>query len=170
MKNYFLIVITFFIFSCKSKSPTIPAKPEDSKTEIPEVISETKPVDQFVVLNVSEINSNQKTKAYQLGKRVLNTCNTSKFKAFSKSEATPTVIENSTETRLTKTCLKFKLRYGEFFDLEFQEAVKDNFTNETIYRYKALYSKKIANKELQVFMNEQNQITALKSKDWKAEF
>lgn len=170
MKKYFFILLAVFIFGCKSKAPIIPTKPEDSKTEIPEVSLEKKPVEQFVVLNNSEINSNQKTKAYQLGKRVLNTCNTSKFKAFSTTEATPSVIENSTEIRLTKTCLKFKLRYGEFIDLEFQEAVKDNFTNETIYRYKALYSKKIANKELQVFMNEQNQITALKSKDWKPEF
>jgi hypothetical protein len=33
-----------------------------------------------------------------------------------------------------------------------------------------LYSKEIANKELQVTMNSKNQITALKSKDWDEKF
>jgi hypothetical protein len=174
MKKYLFIIITILLVSCKAKAPTTPTKPEEIKTETPTpenvVVPEVKPIEQFVVLNVSEINSNQKTKAYQLGKRVLNTCNTSKFKAFSTSEAIPSVIENTTEIRLTKTCLKFKLRYGDFIDLELQEVIKDNISNEIIYRYKALYSKEIANKELQVYMNSKNQITALKSKDWDEKF
>jgi hypothetical protein len=38
-----------------------------------------------------------KTKAYELGKQILMTCNTSKFKPFNESEATQSVIENITE-------------------------------------------------------------------------
>ncbi len=174
MQKYFFIIVIILLVSCKAKAPSYPAKPKEIKTEnpTPEVVvdSETKPLEQFVILNLSEINSNQKTKAYQLGKRVLNTCNTSKFKAFSTSEAIQSVIDNTTEIRLTKTCLKFKIRYGEFIDLELQEVIKDTISNEIIYRYKALYSKEIANKELQVYMNSKNQITALKSKDWSEKF
>ena len=161
---------------CKAKAPVVKTEPVAIKKELPapEIpvgpIPETRPTEQFVVLNVSEINLNQKTKAYQLGKRVLNTCNTSKFKSFSASEAVQSVIDNTTETRLTKTCLKFKLRYGDFIDLELQEVIKDNFSQEIIYRYKAIYTKEIANKELQVSMNTKNQITALKSKDWDEKF
>ena len=71
-----------------------------------------------------------------------------------------------TQERLTKTCLKFRLKYGDFKDLQLVEAFKDNNDNTTLFRYKALYEKKIANKELRVFLNEQNQISAVKSLDW----
>ncbi len=174
MKKNIFIFLTILIVGCKTKAPTVVTKPEETKTQtsIPETVAvpEIKPVEKFVVLNPSEVNSTQKTKAYQLGKRVLNTCNTSKFKTFSSAEAVQSVIENTTELRLTKTCLKFKLRYGDFIDLELQEVIKDNISEEVIYRYKALYSKEIANKELQVYMNSKNQITSLKSKDWDEKF
>jgi hypothetical protein len=175
MKKYLFIIIIMLLVSCKAKAPITSKKPLEIKTETPtpEIVvevPETKPLEQFVILDLSDVNSNQKTKAYHLGKRVLNTCNTSKFKSFSTSEAVQSVIDNTTEIRLTKTCLKFKLRYGDFIDLELQEVIKDNFSQEIIYRYKALYTKEIANKELQVSMNTKNQITALKSKDWDEKF
>jgi hypothetical protein len=37
-------------------------------------------------LAVAKVDANQKTKAYELGKRILMTCNTSKFKPFNQSE------------------------------------------------------------------------------------
>jgi hypothetical protein len=174
MKKNIFIFLTILIVGCKTKAPSVVTKPEETKTQTSKsevvIAPEIKPVEQFVVLNPLEVNSVQKTKAYQLGKRVLNTCNTSKFKSFSSSEAVQSVIENTTEIRLTKTCLKFKLRYGDFIDLELQKVIKNNFSEEIIYRYKALYSKEIANKELQVYMNSKNQITSLKSKDWDEKF
>jgi hypothetical protein len=39
------------------------------------------------------------------GKRILMTCNTSKFKPFNESEATQSVIENITEENLSKLVL-----------------------------------------------------------------
>jgi hypothetical protein len=36
----------------------------------------------------------------------------------------------------------------------------------TIFRFKALYTKAVANKELRVYMNEKNQVSAIKSMDW----
>jgi hypothetical protein len=53
----------------------------------------------------------QKNKAYELGKRILTTCNTSKFKPFTSSEATDKVIANSTLKNINKICTKYNLKY-----------------------------------------------------------
>ena len=154
MKKLSPLLILLFLFSCKSKTAvSIPDDPSPEKVEI-------------IKLPVSEVSEAKKTKAYELGKRVLMTCNTSKFKPFNESEATPSVIKNTTLERLTKTCTKFRQFYGTFKDLNLIEIYKDPATATTIFRFKALYTKKIANKELRVFMNEEEKVSAIKSMDW----
>lgn len=149
MKKIALLLSLLLLLGCKSK--TTVEKPVEIKT--------TK-------ISLSAISDNQKNKAYELGKRILMTCNTSKFKPFNSSEATPSVIKNMTLDRLTKTCLKFRLKYGDFKELQLVEAFMNEKDNTTIFRYKALYEKKIANKEFRIFMNDKNQISAVKSLDW----
>jgi hypothetical protein len=149
-KIFFLIVIVLMV-GCKSKQAVLKRNElaPIALTEIPEV---------------------QKNRVASLGKQVLNTCNTSKFIPFKDSEATPKVIKNMTIDRLTKTCLKFRLKYGDFKDLKLMEVYQINSKKITIYRFKALYEKKIANKELRVTLNENNQIAAVKSDDWTDSF
>lgn len=77
-------------------------------------------------------------------------------------------MENTTEERLTKTCLRFRQYYGSFIDLKLDGVYKTK--QETIYRYHALYTKKIANKELRIFVNEENLVSAIKSMDWDEKF
>ena len=144
-----LMCSLFLIVGCKSKKGT--KKPEVKKVE---------------VFEKDKINEVQKDKAYDAGKRILMTCNTSKFKPFNSSEATPTVIKNTTQDRLTKTCLKFRLKYGDFRDIQLVEVIHNKTDKTNIYRYKALYEKKIANKELRVTMNEEDKVSAIKSLDW----
>jgi hypothetical protein len=151
MKKAGLIICLLLLMSCKSK--TISRSTEDLKIK---KVSE------------AEINSGQKNKAYSLGKRVLGTCNTSKFKPFNETEVTKSVMENTTQERLTKTCLRFRQYYGSFVDLKLEGVYKAK--SETIYRYRALYTKKVANKELRVFVNEENLISAIKSMDWDEKF
>ncbi|WP_163407032.1 hypothetical protein [Flavobacterium ajazii] len=151
MKKAGLIICLLLLIGCKSK--TVKRDTEDLK--IKKVLT-------------SEINSNQQNKAYSLGKRVLETCNTSRFKPFNETEVTKSVMENTTEERLTKTCLRFRQYYGSFVDLKLDGVYKTR--QETIYRYHALYTKKVANKELRVFVNEENLISAIKSMDWDEKF
>jgi hypothetical protein len=151
MKKVILIVGIVLFISCKSKN----------------VVSTPKPVEvKIAKLMLSEVSEPQKDKAYELGKRVLMTCNTSKFKPFNESEATASVIQNTTEERLTKTCTKFRQFYGTFKDLQLVEIYKNNIDKTLIFRYKALYTKKVANKELRVSMNQENKVSAIKSLDW----
>ncbi|MFV5687890.1 hypothetical protein ACM55M_04630 [Flavobacterium sp. ZT3R25] len=150
MKKIILILSIILLIGCKSKNVVAPV-PEEAK---------------IIKLTFSEVSASQKDKAYELGKRVLMTCNTSKFKPFNQSEATTSVIKNTTEERLTKTCTKFRQYYGTFKDLQLVEIYKNNTDKITVYRYKALYTKKVANKELRVSINQENKVSAIKSLDW----
>jgi hypothetical protein len=151
MKKIILIFAIVLFISCKSKKVVEVPKPAEVK---------------IAKLMLSEVSEPQKDKAYELGKRVLMTCNTSKFKPFNESEATASVIQNTTEQRLTKTCTKFRQFYGTFKDLQLVEIYKNYIDKTIIFRYKALYTKKVANKELRVSMNEENKVSAIKSLDW----
>lgn len=157
MKKIILLLSIIVLIGCKSKKPdtTTEEKPEEVK---------------IMKLAVTGVDANLKTKAYELGKRILMTCNTSKFKPFNQNEATPEVIDNITEAKLSKTCGKFRQWYGPFQDLKLMEIYKDNETKTTIFRFKALYTKAVANKELRVYMNEKSQVSAIKSMDWNDVF
>lgn len=156
MKKIIIAFSILILIGCKSKK-VIVTEPEPEKVKIEKI-------------NLSAVSENQKNKAYELGKRVLMTCNTSRFKPFNQSEATESVIKNTTEDRLTKTCTRFRQYYGTFIDLQLVEVYKNNFDRTTIFRYKALYSKKIANKELRVSMNQDNKVSSIKSLDWITPF
>lgn len=150
MKKIILILSIILLIGCKSKTVVTVPVPEEA----------------IVKLSFSEVSESQKDKAYVLGKRVLMTCNTSKFKPFNESEATASVIKNTTEERLTKTCTKFRQYYGTFKDLQLVEIYKNKSDQTTIFRYKALYTKKVANKELRVSINQENKVSSIKSLDW----
>jgi hypothetical protein len=155
MRKLIILFSILALIGCKSKKTATTPTPKEPK------ITKVTP---------EKVNIEQRDKAYDLGKRVLTTCNTSKFKPFNSSEATPTVIKNTTEERLTKTCHNFRLKYGEFKDIRFVEVVRDKRNKLYIYRFHADYAKKIANKELRITMNEQNQVAAIKSLDWKDDY
>lgn len=155
-KIVFLLSAIVLMTACKSKQKTTAKTPEKPKNEI---LTDAR-------IPLSEADATQKQRAYDFGKRVLNACNTSRFRPFNSSEATPNVIANTTESKITKTCLKFKLKYGDFKDLTLVEIVHNKKDDTNVYRYKADYSKKIANKELRVIMNKDNKVTAIKSTDW----
>jgi len=151
MKKAGLIICLLLLIGCKSK--TVTRDTEDLKIK---------------AVPAADVNANQQKKAYDLGKRVLETCNTSKFKPFNETEVTKSVMENTTEERLTKTCQRFRQYYGSFIDLKLDGVYRTK--QEVIYRYHALYTKKVANKELRVFVNEDNLISAIKSMDWDEKF
>lgn len=151
MKRIILVFSILLLIGCKSKK--VVSIPE------PEVVKMAK-------LSLSEVSESKKSKAYELGKRVLMTCNTSRFKPFNTNEATASVIRNTTEEKLTKTCTRFRQYYGAFIDLELVETYKNNFDQSVVFRYKASYTKKVANKELRVTMNSENKVSSIKSLDW----
>lgn len=145
MKKVFLLLLCIaFLGACKSK----PSVPKTAKIEL------------------AQVSPSQKNKAYELGKRILNACNTSKFKPFTKEEATDKVIQNTTLEKLSSTCRKFSIKYGQFEDIRLVEVIKNNSDNTLVFRYKADYQRKFAQKELQVTLNSDNKVSAIRSTDW----
>jgi len=145
-----LILFTLVLNACKSKSKVA----EKPKIEI---------------VDPTTVDKVKKDKAYSLGKRVLMTCNTSKFKPFNKNEATESVIKNTTLERLTSTCQKFRLKYGKFEDIKLAQVIHNMEDDSYIFRYKAEYQRKFTTKELRVTLNNENKVSAIKSTDWTDE-
>ena len=149
MKRFIVIASLFLIIGCKTKQTTVEAvRPS------------------IAVLKNDEIPANLKDKAYSLGKRVLMTCNTSRFKPFTSDEATASVIKNTTQERLTKVCHKFRVKYGDFKEIYLEEVLKNSKANTYIFRYKAKYERDFAKKELRVTMDQNQKVAAIKSTDW----
>ncbi|OOG74170.1 hypothetical protein [Flavobacterium sp. A45] len=153
MKKVILVCCLLSIIGCKTK--TVNGKVIGKSVEASEI---------------SAVDEVQKNKAYELGKRILLTCNTSKFTPFTKSEATDKVIANSTVKKVKEIGAKYSLKYGAFKDLEFVEMIPNKTDNTNIYRFKALFDYAKANKELRVTMNSENKASAITTKDWKDEF
>ncbi len=156
MRKIILICLIVVISSCKSTKGVMTKKTTDKPN--------------YEVLAVSEVSTIQKNRTYELGKRVLMTCNTSAFKPFSSQEATNEVITNITKEKISLTCHNVLRGFGQFNDMKLVEVIRDNTNSITIFRYQCDYEKKYRIKELRVSINDDNKITAINSKDWKDAF
>lgn len=149
-KAILFIISIVLLASCKSKTPK-------SAEEIKKA--------RFVTVPIEEVILVKKDRAYNLGKRLLETCNTSRFKAFSPSEATDKVIKNATVENITKTCQKMIHRNGKFVDLSLIEVVHDKETDDYVFRYDIKYEKKYFKRELKVTIDTQNKVSAINTKE-----
>lgn len=151
MKKY-IVLLLIVMASCKSKSPNSGSDTKEAYTR-------------YVKMDFKEVNSAKKNRAYDLGKRLLETCNTSKFKSFSKDEATESVIKNATVEKISKTCQKIILRNGKFIDLQLSEVIHDVETDDYMFKYKIQYEKKYFERELNVTINKDGKVAAMSTKE-----
>jgi len=161
---YILFALTV-LSSCKSKK-VINVKSSTPNKE--EVKNDEKPLEvksRFEKISFKEVNSQKVTRAYNLGKRLLETCNTSRFKVFSKEEATDKVIQNATVEKISKTCQKILMRNGKFIDLNLIDITQDNETEDLLFRYKIEYEKKYFERELYVTINSEGKVSEIKTKE-----
>lgn len=149
MNKLVIIGFLFILIGCKSKQAT-------AENALPAM----------ALVEANEVPAAIKNKAYSLGKRVLMTCNTSRFKPFTADEATSSVIENTTLERLTKVCHKFRVKYGDFKEIYLAEVLKNNRDDSYIFRYKAKYERDYVQKELRVTMDKDQKVASIKSTDW----
>ena len=152
MQKYILLLLLIVMASCKSKSP-------NSGSDTKEAYS------RYVKMDFKDVNSAKKNRAYDLGKRLLETCNTSKFKSFSREEATESVIKNATIEKISKTCQKIIMRNGKFIDLQLSEVIHDVETDDYLFKYKIQYEKKYFERELNVKINKDGKVAAMSTKE-----
>mgnify|MGYP006168900411 FL=1 len=155
MKKVALIGILLFIIGCQSKKKVTEVTPKKPSVE---------------KLALAEVSTLQKSRSYELGKRVLQTCNTSKFKPFTTEEATPEIIQKMTRDRISLTCQNILRGFGQFNDMKLMEVYRIEKENVTVFRYQCDYEKKYKIKELRVTINDENKITAITTKDWSDDF
>ncbi|HPW98030.1 MAG TPA: hypothetical protein PK218_05675 [Flavobacterium sp.] len=152
MKKVLFISLLLFIASCKSKK----------------TVSDTKDSKAIRTVTASEVESFKKNRAFELGNRLLETCNTSKFKAFSKDEATENVINNATPERIAATCKKINMRNGKYLGLELIDITYNPELEEYLFRYMISYQKKLYKRELYVTLNNEDKVSAISTKEVKA--
>ncbi|NMH24709.1 hypothetical protein [Flavobacterium solisilvae] len=154
MKKLMLFGLILFLASCKSKKAVSDVKDDTTK----ETVSVIKP---------TEVDKIKSDRAYDLGKRLLETCNTSKFKTFTKNEATDKVIANATAEKISNTCKKINQRNGKFLGIKLLEVKHDKILDEYTFRYDINYEKKLYKRELYVVVNAQNKVSAINTKEVK---
>lgn len=161
---YILIALTV-LSSCKSKKVINVKSSTPNKEEVKNVEKPLEVKSRFEKISFKEVNSQKVTRAYNLGKRLLETCNTSRFKVFSKEEATDKVIQNATVEKISKTCQKILMRNGKFIDLNLIDITQDNETEDLLFRYKIEYEKKYFERELYVTINSEGKVSEIKTKE-----
>ncbi len=135
------------LFSCKSKN----------------AVTEKKVTD----VNPTEVDGAKKSRAHDLGERLLETCNTSRFKSFTSEEATEKVIQNATKERISETCKKINVRNGRYLSLSLIDIKHDETNDQYIFRYNINYEKKYFKRELTVVIDADNKVSAISTKEVK---
>ena len=153
MKKLIIVFVLIFTFSCKSKMSKNTTNESKSNLE------------RFEIVKLEEIDAQKKEKSYNLGKRLLEACNTSKFKTFTSDEATEKVIANATSEKISATCKKINLRNGKFIGLDLIEVLRDKDAEEYIFRYDIKYEKTYFKRELMVTINSEEKVSAISTKE-----
>ncbi|WP_293892919.1 hypothetical protein [Flavobacterium sp.] len=154
---YVLFLVCFVssitLVSCKSKK-SIAEKPTTKTFE--KAIKLVKP---------EEVEEVKKDRAYDIGKRLLESCNTSRFKTFNNTEATDKVRQNATREKISAICKKINQRNGRFLNINLIDISFNKKTKEHIFRYSIGYEKKLYKRELFVTINTLNQVSAISTKE-----
>jgi hypothetical protein len=139
MRNTIILLSLLFLVSCKTQKSTPEIAVAEKRTA--------------VIVKPEAVEAIKKDRAYALGKRVLEACNSSRFKAFTTTEATPKVMANATAEKISATCQKIILRNGRFIDLKLVEIQ---------------YEKPMFKRELRVTIDAENKISSLTTKEIKS--
>jgi 5'-3' exonuclease len=152
MKKVILLFVFITLYSCKSK--TTYANSEPIKT-----------VDRYEMVSKTEIAAEKYNRATDLGTRLLEACNTSKFKAFSSIEATDKVRQNATQEKISMVCRKINSRNGKYLGLNLLDITKDNTTEDLVFRFDIKYQKTYFQRELKVTVNSANKVNSITTKE-----
>ena len=152
MRKIMFLLCLALLFSCKSKKPNT-----NSPTKKPEKAGN--------LVKPEEVEAYKKDRAYDLGKRLLESCNTSRFKALSATEATDKVRQNATREKISNICKKINQRNGRFLGINLIDIARNKKTKELIFRYSIDYEKKLYKRELNVTLNAENKVSAIATKE-----
>jgi hypothetical protein len=155
----------------------IDAKKVDSKQKIAE--KEIKKNDSIkkndTIVRISKIAIDdapiiEKEMSYDIGFRLLNSCNTSKLKKFTELEFTKSLLKKIKLSYISAICVNNNQQYGKFQSLELAEVLTHENIKTNIYRYKILYERKLLKKELRIYINKDGLVSVIKTLKWRDKF
>lgn len=149
-KRIILFCCVLLIVSCKSKKP---------------IVSNDITTEKITLLKLTEAEIVKKKRADDLGTRLLETCNVSRFRGFSTTEATDKVRKNATKEKISAVCQKINQRNGRFNGINIIEITFNQKSNEYNFRYNIDYEKKLYKRELFVTINAENKVSAISTKE-----
>lgn len=150
MKRIILFCCVLLLVSCKSKKS---------------VVDKTETTDNITLLKLTDAEIVKKKRADNLGTRLLETCNVSRFNGFSTTEATDKVRKNATKEKISIVCQKINQRNGRFLGINIIEIKRDKIKDEYTFRYNIDYEKKLYKRELFVTINADNKVSAISTKE-----
>lgn len=168
MTKLVYIVALITLFSCKSKTPkTVASTSDKTKTEILKKKDSIAKVEnsRFVKVEKKDVSLAKLNLSYNLGKRLLESCSTSKFKVFNSSEATQSVIESTTVEKVSTVCAKINSRNGKFKELSLLDITYDAENDSYLFRYNIEFEKKYFKRELFITINSEGKMASLKTKE-----
>ncbi|WP_445454600.1 hypothetical protein [Flavobacterium sp. 25HG05S-40] len=152
MRKIIFLLCLSMLLSCKSKKNNTSSKEKTAEKS-------------SNLVKPEDVEAIKKDRAYDLGKRLLESCNTSRFKAFSTSEATDKVRQNATNEKISTICKKINQRNGRFLGIRLIDITQNKKTDELIFRYAIDYEKKLFKRELSVTVNTDNKVSAIATKE-----
>lgn len=155
MKRIILFCCVLLLVSCKSKKTA-------TSTTKPVVVEKN-----VTLVKPTEVDIVKKKRADDLGTRLLETCNVSRFRGFSATEATDKVRQNATKAKISAICQKINQRNGRFLGIDLIDITRDKKKDEHTFRYSINYEKKLYKRELFVTVNAENKVSAISTKEVK---
>ncbi len=152
MRKIIFLLCLSMLLSCKSKKNNTSSKEKTAEKS-------------SNLVKPEDVEAIKKDRAYDLGKRLLESCNTSRFKAFSATEATDKVRQNATNEKISTICKKINQRNGRFLGIRLIDINQNKKTDELIFRYAIDYEKKLFKRELSVTVNTDNKVSAIATKE-----
>jgi hypothetical protein len=129
------------------------------------VVSKDVTKENITLLKLTEAEIVKKKRADDLGIRLLETCNISRFKGFSANEATNKVRQNATKEKISAVCKKINLRNGRFLGIYLIDITLNKINDEYTFRYNIDYEKKLYKRELFVTINSENKVSSISTKE-----
>lgn len=152
MRKILLLLCLCLLFSCKSKKNN-----STTAEKVPEKVTN--------LVKPEEVEAIKKDRAYDVGTRLLESCNTSKFKNYSPTEATEKVRQNATREKISAICKKINQRNGRFININLLDITQNKKTSELTFRYNITYEKKLFKRELFITVNSENKVSAISTKE-----
>ncbi|MBC7641338.1 MAG: hypothetical protein H7174_03215, partial [Flavobacterium sp.] len=154
----------------KTKAPKIiDSKVKVNINDIKKVVikseSELKLNDTIVTITKKSIASapiEEKNLSYDVGFRLLNSCNTSKIKKFTEFELTGSLLKKIRLSYISAICVNNNEEYGKFIRLELAEVLTNENILTNIYRFKIEYDRKLLKKEMRIYINNQGLVSVIK--------